>query len=411
MNILHFAALSGFGGIERQFQRFLNHFHAHRTDYPGFTHSLLAYHRTIHRDIIDDITRACRQVHMYKRLWPDLLLPPLVRPLRCRSLFSAHGYDTLVTWSILRNATQARTIRSFPGRRVFYDHGWSTQAGNGRMGSLDMFDTCIANSHATRMTLAEKYRVPQERIAVLHNSYPDRYAAMDRDRLRGPMRAQLGFQPGDKVVICVGRMVFIKGFTIALEALRHLADPNIKLLLVGNGRAADTLRKLIGDYRLQDRVVWPGYVADPMAMYAAADLMLMPSCREPFGIVLLEAAAAGLPVIANDIDGIRDTLTGPEDGWLTEPARPPAAYPYIPADAVPDLVFHPRLGRLAPPLFPDPQEVAGLINAVFRQPADAAARTAHLRRRVLEEFSTRKYTDGFHAILSGPDRTATKGTT
>ena len=127
MRILHFIGLSGIGGVERQFQRFITFFSAHRDEFKEYSHAVLAYTNTIHPDIKRDIAAGASAIHIFKKTFPDIFLPPLIRPYRCRRIFSAHSYDVLLTTSILRNPIQEKTIRLFPGLKIFYDKGWSSQ--------------------------------------------------------------------------------------------------------------------------------------------------------------------------------------------------------------------------------------------------------------------------------------------
>ena len=101
MNVLHFLTLSGIGGIERQFQRFIKYFGDHREEYSGFTHSVLSYSRRMHPDLKDDVVSNAAQIEIFRGLFPDFLWPSRIRPARCARFFDKHAFDALITTSML----------------------------------------------------------------------------------------------------------------------------------------------------------------------------------------------------------------------------------------------------------------------------------------------------------------------
>lgn len=130
---------------------------------------------------------------------------------------------------------------------------------------------------------------------------------------------------GPLAVLAYGRMVPKKGFHILLEAFRKALDGGLqaRLVLAGEGPERPRLEALAATLELQDRVAFPGWIEDVGPLLEAADLFVLPSLEEPFGIVLLEAMAAGLPMVATRTPGPLELLD-PESGWLV-PAGDPAA--------------------------------------------------------------------------------------
>lgn len=401
MNILHFLGISGVGGIEKQFQRFINYFDAHKDQYNTFKHSVLSYSTSIHQDLKDDVNRKCVHVHIFKKTFPDILCPPLIRPFRCSRLFNKYHYDALITTSILRNRIQEKTIALFPGTNIFYDKGWSTQYSRAYSEKLKIFDGFIANSISTKNTLIRKFNIPSNAIKLLYNSYPEHFENIDKTKARSLINSRFNVDDSDKIVLCIGRFIFLKGITVLIEAFQHIKNRNIKLLLVGSGKILNTIQKLINDYQMKDRVITTGYSNAPETFYAASDLFVIPSCREPFGIVLLEAGISRLPVLANNIDGIRDTVLDERYGYLIEPEKEPGDFPYIDLKAIPDEVYYPQREELAPPLFPDPVKLAEKIEYALAHTEESKERADMLFQRVKSEFTLQNYTDTFHALISG----------
>ncbi len=196
------------------------------------------------------------------------------------------------------------------------------------------------------------------RIAV-RIAVSERAAAVARRRLRGTYRvipngvdvarfataspADLG--PGTKLLF-VGRLHERKGFAVAVDALSHLAPsrPDLRLVVAGDGTQRAALEGL--DPAARDRVTMLGAVRneDLPPISAACDVFVAPNTGgESFGLVLLEAMAAGLPVVASDIPGFDEVVIDGLDGLLVPPGDPAAL-----AAAVARLLDEPETaGRLA----------------------------------------------------------------
>ena len=118
--------------------------------------------------------------------------------------------------------------------------------------------------------------------------------------------------PDGELVLLVGRLVYEKGFHVALEAIARLARerPGLRFVVAGSGPAEDDLQRQAAELGLAARGRFLGRVNDELlhALLAVADLTLVPSLYEPFGIVPLEAMAAGCPVIVADTGGLREVV-------------------------------------------------------------------------------------------------------
>lgn len=145
-------------------------------------------------------------------------------------------------------------------------------------------------------------------------------------------RRRLGVPPGP-VVLFVGRIQPLKGADVALRALAALADERAMLVVVGGPSGADgegelaRLRALATELGIEDRVRWvaPQPHAALVDWYRAADVCIVPSRTESFGLVALEAAACGTPVVASEVGGLRSLVTDGETGFLVA-GRAPSDY-------------------------------------------------------------------------------------
>ncbi|MCZ7527652.1 MAG: glycosyltransferase [Acidimicrobiia bacterium] len=145
-------------------------------------------------------------------------------------------------------------------------------------------------------------------------------------------RAALGLA-GRRVILFVGRIQPLKGADLAVRALAELDDRRAVLLVVGGPSGPDgraelaRLHALVHELRLEDRVrfVPPQPHRRLAVYYRAADLCVVPSRSESFGLVALEAAASGTPVVAADVGGLRSLVDDGVTGYLVE-GRAPADY-------------------------------------------------------------------------------------
>ncbi|HYN38953.1 MAG TPA: glycosyltransferase family 4 protein [Rhodospirillales bacterium] len=168
--------------------------------------------------------------------------------------------------------------------------------------ALALAQGVIVTSATTARRLAD-FAVPGERIRVVR-------PAVDAARCGGGRRGY-----GAPRLLCVATLTPRKGQDVLLRALAGLRRRSWRLRLVGPERDrafAGRLRRLAGALRLSDRIDFAGAVtpAGLPAVYRAADLFVFPSHHEGFGIVVAEAAAYGLPIVASDAGAIAEAAAG-----------------------------------------------------------------------------------------------------
>ena len=125
-------------------------------------------------------------------------------------------------------------------------------------------------------------------------------------------------------MLAVGRLVKQKGFDVLLEAMAILVkDPpfRCRLLIAGDGPERASLERLANDLGLADRVRFLGPTdrARIASLFRGAEAFVLPSRHEPFGIVNLEAMAAGVPVVATAVGGVPEFVVDRETGLLVRP--------------------------------------------------------------------------------------------
>jgi glycosyltransferase involved in cell wall biosynthesis len=146
----------------------------------------------------------------------------------------------------------------------------------------------------------------------------------DARRRREDTRARLGARNGDFLVGAIGRLEPVKGFTYFMAAAQRIAEsaPRARFVHAGDGSQAAEIERQRG--ALNGRMTFLGLRDDVPALMAAFDVLVVPSLNEGMGRVILEAGAAGTPVVASRVGGIPDVVRDGETGVLIPP-RDPAA--------------------------------------------------------------------------------------
>lgn len=171
-----------------------------------------------------------------------------------------------------------------------------------------------------------KAGVRAERILVQHNSIrPEKAAGPEEAEA---LRARLGVSGEERVVLAVGRLSAEKAHADLLSAFRLLPEAapgvKVKLVIVGDGPERVRLEEAAAAHDLSDKVLFVGQISDVSPYYAAADVLALPSHTEGSPYVLLEAMAAGLPVVATAVGGVPE-MVADEESALLVPARDPRA--------------------------------------------------------------------------------------
>ena len=302
------------------------------------THALVVPGRLAERAAIAELCRKVRpdvvHTHGYR---PDVLDAGVARRLGIPVVSTVHGYTAGGWRNRLYLWVQSRALKRF--------------------------DAVVAVSQPLVSRL-QGAGIPATRIHEVPNAWGsngDATPPLDRREARGV----LGLDPDAFVVGWVGRLSHEKGADVLLDALSYLKDLPLVVSIVGDGAERRPLAARAQGLGLNGRLHWHGAKPDAGRLFSAFDVFVLSSRLEGTPIVLFEAMAAGVPIIASAVGGVPHVVS-PDEAMLLPPERP--------------------------------QALANEIRAVYRS-ADAARRRARAARVRLESaYSIGPWLERYQAI-------------
>jgi len=280
----------------------------------------------------------------------------------CRQLRPAivhtHGYrPDVVDAGIARSLgiPVVSTLHGFTGggwRNRFYE--WVQRMAARRM------EAVVAVSRPMARALAQDGIAP-DRVRLIQNAWKADAPSLDR----AAARRVLGV-PDDRFLGgWVGRLSHEKGPDVFLDALWHLRHIPIFACVVGDGSDRAALKRRAARLGLSDLVEWNGTVPGAGRFFAAFDCFVLSSRTEGTPIVLFEAMAAGVPIVAADVGGVPDII-GPQEALLVRRD--------------------------------DAEALAGAMRAVHEHPEAARVRACHARERLAREFAVDPWLERYEAL-------------
>ena len=245
-----------------------------------------------------------------------------------------HGHDWLVAMACdhLARRFDAPLVTTIHATEHGRHQGWVDKHPQSHIHGVERWitnraDRVIACSYYMREQIADIFGVEEERVAVIPNGIdPEDLNPHDEPELRR-LRAQFA-APDERLVLLIGRLVYEKGFQLALEAMPRLVEavPGTRFLVAGSGTHEQELRRQATELGLDPHGTFLGWIGDDVlhSLYRIADVCVVPSIYEPFGLVALEAMASGCPCIVADTGGLREVVPHNEAG-LRFRARDPEA--------------------------------------------------------------------------------------
>ncbi len=233
-----------------------------------------------------------------------------------------HGHDWLVAVAgdHLANRFRCPLVVTIHATEYGRHQGWVENHPQSYIHGVERWmanraERVITCSHYMRGHVADIYGLEEERVSVIPNGIDplDLQPIDDLDALRARFAA-----PHERLVLLVGRLVYEKGFQLALEALPGLIERlgNVRFLVAGSGTHEKQLKAQAEELGLMEHGTFMGWIGDDVlhSLYRIADLCVIPSIYEPFGLVALEAMASGCPCIVADTGGLREVVPNDDVG-------------------------------------------------------------------------------------------------
>jgi glycogen synthase len=227
-----------------------------------------------------------------------------------------HGHDWLVAQAAATLAERAGVpyVTTIHATEHGRHQGWVQDYPQSHIHSVERWmarraDAVIVCSYYMRGHVADIFDIDERRITVIPNGIDpsELQPAGDLEALRRKFA-----EPHEKLVLFIGRLVYEKGFQLALDALPGVVEQveNVRYLVAGSGTHEAELKAQAERLGLSEHGVFLGWIGDDVlhSLYRIADLCVVPSIYEPFGLVALEAMASGCPCIVADTGGLREVV-------------------------------------------------------------------------------------------------------
>jgi glycosyltransferase involved in cell wall biosynthesis len=376
--ITHLVSLTQPAGVEAHFSEFVRHA---RISHPEFAHGWLNAAGEMHPFVADRVEGELAHVILAKRLFglPLPAKPPGLRTWHCRRELRAAGSDVVVIWN---RTAKAQFVLDAAGERrcIHWEHGAAWDGGREaeRREYLKRVPLAIANSTAAARVLELNWSYRGD-VRVCRNALRPSLlpAAPRRKSFPRERPIRLGV---------AARLYPVKGVALVLHALAALrASLDAELHVAGAGPELPRLRALAARLGVHEHVRFHGAVDDMVGFYAGIDCLLHVPITEAFGLVAIEAAANGCPVVAARIDGLAEAVADGVTGRLLEPTLPLERYVELGGarDGLPPYVYDPTADALCEPRAVAPELLAAEAAALFADERAYEERSAAASAHVL----------------------------
>ncbi len=375
----HLVSLKNLGGVERHFSRFLSSMLSTGHDY-----HVLPMTTELHPIVQEEQEPNLERFHSIKGPW-GISLPrqiPGLRKAYQKTLLKKLDLDQLVVWNKYTNMPLA-----LPAELpiVHFERGsaWFIDPTPEVQRYLSRWSGVICNSHASLRVLQLKLGLSVDCPALVARNamaLPPAMATHDSSIFR------LGF---------AGRLTALKAPVVALEVIRLLREKctNVQLHIAGDGPLRDPLEKMVKAWGLDEVVHFHGIVQDMSLFYRHLDAFICPSWREPFGNVVQEALAHGVPAIVSNVDGLPEQVTHGHNGAVLPPERSiDTLGDYDSAFVGPKVcVYSPEQDAMVEAKVMSAESAAQILREWMNDPTSRQAMGARARTTILEHFDYPQY--------------------
>jgi glycosyltransferase involved in cell wall biosynthesis len=396
--LMHLVSLQQAAGVEAHFTEFVEHA---RISHPDWTQSWLNPSRELHPFFTERLRATLAHSARAKYVGP-LKIPAALRSWRSRRALARAGADVLVIWN--RSAKVRYALDAAGDERcVHWEHGagWDQGHESDRRRYFARVRRAIANSRAAARVLELVWDYSGD-VRVCRNALrPSLVPA-------APMKKPY---PAERIKLGVAARLYpVKGVALALHAVRALRARalDVELQVAGAGPEIERLRTLAHSLGIAERVRFHGAVRDMKEFYGDIHCLVHTPLTEAFGLVALEAAAHGCPVIAAAVDGLPEVVADGVSGYCVAPTLPLASYlPLGGASAgLPARVYDPSRDALVATPIVDPAALADAVARLFASPSGFEAMSASASEHVLRTSDFGRHVRDVMAVIDDARRGA-----
>lgn len=266
----------------------------------------------------------------------------LLRSLEGRAILHAHDWLTAFAAKGLKNLFRVPLVTTIHATEHGRNGGIHDD-GQQYINDVEWWLTyeawrVVVCSEAMRHEVQRLFGLTADKVAVIPNGVD-----LKQETPGGTFSREAFAAPGERQLFQVGRLVPEKGAAVLIRALPALLQHHrIRAVITGTGAYREDLVRLARQLGVADHVHFTGWLPDDQVhhLYRAADVAVVPSLYEPFGIVALEAMAAGAPLVVSDVGGLAEIVADGRTGLKVPPGSPEAL-----AQAIDALLRSPRLAR------------------------------------------------------------------
>ena len=374
IGVCHFVGLSGVGGVQRNFVEYIKF---------DITQNTKCRHKVYTNGLVDSQYELPISIYNIKNI---------------KNLFSlifniVSSNEIVHFYNNLSSPRVAFLLLLLPtSNLIFHERGSSWNLPS-RYGFILRFiswksELILANSRATKTLLVKKFYITESKIKVLHNGV-NTQVLINKQHLKN-RKNNVFFNIG-----YIGRLDSPKGVHVLIEAMQYLKDKKINLIIAGDGPLKDHLMKKSKNL---SNIKFLGRVNDPYAFFDKISLLIVPSIREPFGNVCIEAGICRVPILASNIDGIPEIINNNYNGELISPKDPITFSKIGKSLPLPEYVVDPANQELIKAMQINPEELADKILLLSTLPQTLAKYADRMYDNILKNFSIAIYSKKIHKI-------------